>query len=327
MRYLVLGCGSMGKRRVRDLLRLDAGEVLAFDTREDRRRELSARFDVRVPDTLEECLGTRPDALLVCLPPDQHARSIELGIAAGMHVFSEAPTALLPEDIDRIIRHAHACDRLVAPSCTYLHYPFNRRVAELAAGGGLGKLLGLVLHFGNYIGDWHPWEDYRAFYASDRARGGMCIDVIIHMLHLARSLAGEFSAVACLAAKRAGFESPGGFDTYDVLLDSRAGVSVNLHCDIVARPYSLLQRAAFEDGTVSWNWNALEILRPGRPTEPMALPGGFQFEDVYAIELRHFLDAIRGGTPYMHSLEAEKALLETIIAAERTNILNRRCGV
>jgi predicted dehydrogenase len=312
----------MGRRRVRDLLRLGAGEVIAFDVREDRRREIAKTFGVSVPGTLQAALALAPDALIVCLPPDLHAQHIEQGLAAGMHVFSEAPTALFPEDIDRILRVAQTCNRLVRPSCTYLHYPYNARVAGLVSSGELGRLTALSLHFGNYIGDWHPYEDYREFYGSDRARGGMGVDVIIHMLHLARSLGGDFTGVACLAARRAALEARGGFDTYDILLDTGNAVSINLHCDVVARPYAFLQRATFEQATVTWNWTEMEILRPGRVPEPVPLPVGFQFEDVYYLELRHFLEAIRGA-PYMHSLVTERHCLEVILSAENCNILAR----
>ena len=52
LRFLVIGCGSIGKRHLRNLKLLNAGEILACDPREDRRREASTRFDVEVPATL-----------------------------------------------------------------------------------------------------------------------------------------------------------------------------------------------------------------------------------------------------------------------------------
>lgn len=39
MNFLVVGLGSMGKRRIRNLQYLKAGEIIGFDLREDRCQE------------------------------------------------------------------------------------------------------------------------------------------------------------------------------------------------------------------------------------------------------------------------------------------------
>ena len=46
MRFLQLGLGSMGKRRVRCLQALRAGEIVAFDVRPDRRKEAEHLYGI-----------------------------------------------------------------------------------------------------------------------------------------------------------------------------------------------------------------------------------------------------------------------------------------
>ena len=36
MKFLVIGCGSIGKRHIGNLIALDAGDILAFDVQVDR---------------------------------------------------------------------------------------------------------------------------------------------------------------------------------------------------------------------------------------------------------------------------------------------------
>ena len=44
--FIVVGLGSMGKRRVRDLKALEAGRIVGVDARDDRRAETNERFGV-----------------------------------------------------------------------------------------------------------------------------------------------------------------------------------------------------------------------------------------------------------------------------------------
>src|SRR5712692_5860206 len=70
-RILVVGCGSIGQRHIRNLLELDAAEVLAFDVREDRRREVENQ-NVQVLANLEEAWKKSPDAAVIAVPPSLH---------------------------------------------------------------------------------------------------------------------------------------------------------------------------------------------------------------------------------------------------------------
>jgi predicted dehydrogenase len=46
MRILIVGLGSMGKRRIRNLNHLGAGEIAGFDLRSDRREEVDATYGI-----------------------------------------------------------------------------------------------------------------------------------------------------------------------------------------------------------------------------------------------------------------------------------------
>ena len=47
MKFLVVGLGSMGKRRIRCLLALNQKKVAGFDVRKDRRNEASKKYALK----------------------------------------------------------------------------------------------------------------------------------------------------------------------------------------------------------------------------------------------------------------------------------------
>ena len=47
MNFLIIGLGSMGKRRVRNLQALGYRNIIGFDMREDRRKEAKEKYGIQ----------------------------------------------------------------------------------------------------------------------------------------------------------------------------------------------------------------------------------------------------------------------------------------
>lgn len=320
MRFLIIGCGSMGKRRARVLKRLGFNDILAFDTRSDRREEMSSTCGVQTSESFEQALATGPEVLLVCVPPHLHVPYLREAITNNKHAFVEAPTALTESELDELISLAAKTERIIAPSFTYFCHPHHVKVKELIDQGAIGKPIALILHSGLHVADWHPYEDYREFYASDRNKGGACIDVLVHELHLTRWLVGEVKAVTCHARKRSSAEI-NGFDIYDLLIDSENGASIIIHNDVVQRPWGLYRKIMGEQGSIIWDWQNLEVFTTqGGSWQKIALPEGADFEQMYVNEIDHFLRVLRGEKQLLHTLGEERRVLQIMLAAEDSSL-------
>lgn len=314
----------MGKRRARVLKRLGFNDILAFDTRSDRREEIRVKSGVRTFESFEDALAADPDVVMVCVPPHLHVSYMREAIKSNKHVFVEAPTALLVAHLDEMIGLAANGGVVIAPSFTYFCHPHHVRVKELIDLGAIGKPLALIIHSGLHVADWHPYEDYRAFYASDRDKGGACIDVLVHELHLTRWLVGEVSTVTCNARKRSNAEIKG-FDIYDLLIDSENGASVVIHNDVIQRPWGLYRKIMGERGSIVWDWQKLEVFSTERDSwEKTVQPENADFDDMYLTEIDHFLGVIRGESRLLHTLEDEKRVLQTMLAAEESSLRGTR---
>src|SRR5664279_659278 len=96
MQIGVIGLGSMGKRRVRDLLAL-GHRVVGLDEREDRRKEVSGGFGITVAHDFSGLCAEGVEAAVISTPPDVHLPYYEQCYAARIPFFSEAnvltPTA------------------------------------------------------------------------------------------------------------------------------------------------------------------------------------------------------------------------------------------
>ena len=73
MKFLVIGLGSMGKRRVRNLKALGIENVAGFDPRLDRRQESAEKYRIPVFEDLETAMHTfGPRTFVISTPPDLH---------------------------------------------------------------------------------------------------------------------------------------------------------------------------------------------------------------------------------------------------------------
>jgi predicted dehydrogenase len=91
MKFLVVGLGSMGKRRVRNLQALGYKDIAGFDPREDRRKEAAEKYGIAIFDDVTRALDDfKPDALVVSTGPKYHMDYAWLAEGKGLHCFIEA---------------------------------------------------------------------------------------------------------------------------------------------------------------------------------------------------------------------------------------------
>ena len=170
MAYYVIGLGSMGKRRVRCLMALGVKpeEIWGTDSRADRLEEAKEKYGINVVSNESEVDFDKIDAIIVSLPPDKHKIGVDVAVKYNKPVFVEA-SVLLEETKE--IREASK-NIFVAPSCTFVFHPMIKEIKKIINSNKLGKVCNFSYHSGQYLPDWHPWEDVNDFYVSNPSTGG-----------------------------------------------------------------------------------------------------------------------------------------------------------
>ena len=160
----------MGKRRIRNLLALGYKNIIGFDPREDRRTETNKNYHIDTFSDFDIALSTKPEVMIISTPPDLHRKYSELAIKNKINFFTEVN--LFSKDIRKIITLTKGKPIVGVPSCTMRFHPVVKELKKLLDNGSIGKVLTIYHHFGHFLPDWHPWEDYRKFYVAKRETGG-----------------------------------------------------------------------------------------------------------------------------------------------------------
>lgn len=324
MRFLIVGLGSMGKRRVRNLQVLKAKEIIGFDPREDRREEAKEKYGIATYGDFESAMAARPDALIISTSPDLHMFYAHRALDAGKHFFTEASVTDegISELIGRLARH-----RVVGvPSCTMRFYPGPKKIKEWVDQGRIGRVLGFTYHSGQYLPDWHPWEDYRKFYVAKKETGACREIVPFEMVWLTWTF-GPIAEISCLKDRVGDLEVEID-DLYQILFRFRGGAIGHLMVDVLARPAVRHMRIIGTEGIIEWIGKE-NIIRASRMVdyswETVSLEAGtverqyINPEEPYIEEMRRFIRAIEGNEPFGYTFEEDHKILKLLYRAEESS--------
>jgi len=324
MRFLVVGLGSMGKRRIRNLQHLKAGEILGFDTRADRCQEAERKYKIKTFKTFDDAMLEDPDALIISTPPDQHIQYALAAVKHDKHFFTEV--GLVTEGLDKLIALCKEKNIISAPSCSMRFHSAVRLIKNLVDNEEIGRILVMTHHCGHYLPDWHPWEDYRSFYAGRKETGG-ARDMVPFELDWISWILGEIETISCMKDKLTNLDVDID-DTYQLLVAFKNKVLGSILVDVISRVSYRITKLLGEDGVILWNQSekCVRIFTAHNkkweryPVEEGNIIKGYVTgEKMYIKEMEHFIKAIKGEVKYMRDLSDEKNLLEMLHVAERSS--------
>jgi len=326
MKVLVVGLGSMGKRRIRNMKRAGITEIVGFDPAESRRAEAADTYGIDTVGSLDEGFAKNPAALIISTPPDKHMEYAMAAAKSGRHSFSEAGTTtegLL--DVEKVAKEKGV---VAAASCTMRFQPSIKEMKRLITEGAIGRILSFTHHCGQWLPDWHPQEDYRKFYVSRRETGACREIVPFELTWLNWLLDDKGSEVTAMRDKLSNLDCDID-DVYHLLIRYRAGTIGHLSVDVLARAPVRHTRLIGTDGTIEWSltqrqcklyrvstgaWETFDEPKP-------RIEAGYSEmsnEVMYDEEIQAFIDAVRGVKPWGNSLTDDHDTLGLLLGAERS---------
>jgi predicted dehydrogenase len=326
MRFLIVGLGSMGKRRVRNLQYLRINEIAGFDPRSDRREEANSKYGIPTFENFDNAIESfHPEALIISTPPDLHVAYAKLALLNNCHFFTEA--SVVDDEMDQLINLARQRPQLVAaPSCTMRFHPSIQAIKQIVGEGNFGKPLLLTYQSGLWLPDWHPWEDYRSFYVA-RRQTGACREIVPFELSWLTWLLGPIDFVTGMRGKLSTLDADID-DAYQVLLQFRSGLLGHLLVDVIARAPVRSFRLCSETATIEWDAMLKQVRlfsADTRDWQVITEPEGIQEpgyvatgENLYIEEMRAFVAACEGRQKWGYSLEQDKSMLDLLSAIEQS---------
>jgi predicted dehydrogenase len=316
-RVLIAGLGSIGRRHLHNLLSLGVTDIQLLRTKSE---QLDEAPTLTVHTSLEKALASQPDVILICNPTAHHMDIAIPAASAGCNIFIEKPLSHTWEQVDSLLEIAREKD-LVGLVGFDLHFdPGLRKVRQLIAAGVIGHVTSLQAQVGQYLPDWHPWENYRTgVSASVKMGGGVVLD-LIHELDYVRWLMGNAQEIGCMSGKVSSLEIETE-DTASIMLRFASGAIGTINLDYVQRTLSRSCRVVGEEGTIAWNLVAQRVswfTAENKEWSEFSY-AGFERNDRFVAEMKHLLACLERQEQPEVDLEDGSRVLKLALLAKQAN--------
>ncbi len=298
LKTLVVGCGSIGKRHIRNLAALGVRDFILCDTDTGALDKAARGIERPVFATgFTEALAKHPDAAVICTPSSLHLDMAAQLARRGVHMLIEKPLSHTADGVLELARLVEEKGITAMMAMCYRFHPVFLHIESLLASEVVGRVHHVAYYGGHYLPDWHPQADYRTEYAARKELGGGVVLTSIHGLDNIRWLFGEVDEVYAFVDKVSTLD----MDVEDIatgVMRLESGAYVNWQTDFIQRANQHriviagsrgTIRADLLDGVVETYSAELGKWYSGRI--------GFEVNDMYLAESRHFLECIEKGLP------------------------------
>jgi|Deesub1362A_J573_1020465.scaffolds.fasta_scaffold01365_9 predicted dehydrogenase len=317
MRFLICGLGSIGRRHLRNLQALGEADIVLL--RSGRSTLPDAELEgMPVERDLEAALERwKPDAVIVANPTALHVQVALPAARAGCHLLLEKPVSHTMEGLDELQQALAERARQALVGFQFRFHPMLARMKEILEGGQIGGVISARAVWGEYLPDWHPWEDYRLSYSARRDLGGGVVLTLCHPLDYLRWLLGEVAEVTA-EVWNSGVLGIQAEDNADILLRTAAGARLSLHLDYNQRPPAHWVEVVGSQGYLRWDYHGRELRwrrAEEREWHVERDPPGFERNHMFLDEMRHFLRVVKGAEAPRCSLQDGIRALQIALAA------------
>jgi len=351
IRYGIVGCGSMGREHIENILALGAAEVTAIADPHGPSREVAlALCDNRPPKAYEhhaELLASGLcDAVVIATPNFTHIEMMRDALKTDLHILVEKPLVTRIEDGLEMVKAAAGRRGIVWVAQEYRYMPPVAEMIRLAHAGEIGRLHQVAIRehrepFYPKVGDWNRFS---------ANTGGTLVEKCCHYFNLMDLILRERPARVYASGaqdvnhldERYGGRTPDILDNAYVIVDYPSGARAmldlcmfaensvdNEHIVIVGNEgklESLLPSLTLRHGKRA-DWGRREVWgQPSGTGRGVSVRRVWDTNIKYAgqhfgasfIEHRRFAQAIRNGTPAEIGLEEGLRSVATGLAAHRS---------
>lgn len=325
MKAIIIGLGSMGRRRARLLHDLDPSiQIIGVDMKEERRKQAEDELGLTTRKSIGSvCSEFYPDIAFVSTSPLSHNAIIKECLENNLHVFTELN--LVANGYDENIKLAQKRERVLFLSSTFLYRKEIQYIKQCVHESG--RPLAYMYHAGQYLPDWHPWESYKSFFVGDKRTNG-CREFMAIEFPWITDVFGDVKDIKSKCGNHSSLEIDFP-DTFQIMIEHEPGHKGLISIDIVSRKAIRRLEVSGENLYLTWDGTPDSVIKYDyisredkrislyQSTENRIEYSAFIIEDAYKSEIENFLGVVRGEETPNYSFEKDKVILSLIDRIEK----------
>lgn len=327
MKIVVVGLGSMGRRRIRLLKQISPDfEIIGIDSNPDRQKQAEDELGIKTQSDLGKTLvDLKPECAVISTSPLSHASLIEICLKHDCHVFTELNLVSDKYGENMLLAKEH--NKTLFLSSTFLYRDEIKYVAEKVA--NTEGLLNYNYHVGQYLPDWHPWESIQNYFVGEKRTNG-CRELFAIELPWIIKTFGEIKSYKVISDRIT--QLPIEYnDNYMLLVEHTNGNKGVLCVDVISRKAVRNLEVYGENLYLTWDGTPLGLKEydyNNKVEKHINLYvsvdkhegyASFVIENAYKNELETFINVVNGTGRAEYTFEEDKRVLAIIDDIEAGN--------
>lgn len=319
MKFLVCGAGSIGERHIRNLLTVGEKDINILRRRIRPLRTIDQQFKTFI--NLEEAIDSKPNAAFITNPTSLHI-PLALKLAqAGIHLFIEKPLSDSLQNIKELETITKRKKLVIQMGFMMRYHPAIVQIKKWIDDGIIESPLSARVMWGEYLPQWHPWENYKKGYSARKDLGGGPVFTLSHDIDLLTWLFGEVKNTFSLKAKKSSLNISAE-DNVEILLEYKNGFIAESHLDYIELPPKRVWDILGDNGRIEFNYyeNMLTLykIKRGKYTKKNISYKNFDRNDMFILELKDFLKNIKEGISPNANLKNGTENLKILLAIHKS---------
>jgi predicted dehydrogenase len=328
VKYLIIGLGHMGKRRIRNLFELNIpkSEIFGFDLSEDKKNEVKEKYGITIVDNPDSIIN-EIDAIIICTSPLNHRQPQKYAIDNGKDFFCEV--GLNDVGLEELLNIAKVKNIKAVPSKTPILYKNWKIVKKLISEEYVGKPISFNYHSGCFL----PYAyasrktDIQNLYTTKR-ESGSTREMLAFQMRWIQWIFGNANSVFSIKGKLSNDFKADIDDNFTLTCIFKENVFANIMVDAIAKPCCEMLEVTCTKGTIFHNLSykrSVEVIRDGEKewtSFPIDKIDSFERKNTtlgevpYIEEMKDFINFVKDGIDYGFSYNDELKAIAVLNAAE-----------
>jgi len=329
-RALIIGAGSIGQRHIRNLKRIGISNIIALRSRKGHFIKLPKELGVLEVHSWKEAIDLNPDIAIISNPSSLHIESAKRISDYVRGVFIEKPLSNSVDSCQKLIDILNEKKVVSFVGHNMMFHPIVENIIKFNDDNDIGSVVNIQCQAGQWLPDWHPYEDYRNAYYSRKDLGGGVALTLIHEIHLALELAGLPVSVFGEISEYAELDIDVDVCS-DLMVKHDTGAVSQIHLDYLQQPSHRSGLVTFDRGWASYDFKRMELVGQieGGDVHTIWSNPDYDYNEAYEVQLEKFVCFVEEGrlkhrhdaSSAVESIRVVEALFESNSSGKRVNIV------